>query len=127
MKKLIFLFSLVIIIFVVYIKIGSAHLLQDGYYLNKYGLSKGHFHYIITENIMGIQGSKKGYIYGWVNDKSHGSKDFIVNTHTGELKWFSKFEEMSAYCKELGIPNSNMEIETNIWSLIDNTNSYESL
>ena len=102
--------------------------LQDGYYLQRNGsgygyLSKGYLMPVVTEPILGIQGSTKGYIYGWTNPKPNQSKYFIVNTKTSKVEWLS-YNELNEKCKDLAIGKPDMNKEINLAGLSLKTGVY---
>ncbi len=93
--------------------------LQDGYRLQG-GLSshgnlyRGYLFSVIRDEVMGVQGSKKGFIYGWVKSGRY----FIVNTKTTHVEW----HDASSFRRALathGCPPSDMNKEVNLAGLRD--------
>ena len=108
--------------------LSRAHHLQDGYYLQVFGspygyLSEGYFKPIITEPILGMQGSKKGYIYGWTNPKPYESRYFLLNTKTSSLSWLT-YEELDQRCEELRLEKPDMNKEVNLVELSEKRKQY---
>lgn len=104
----------------------KSYVLQDGYKLSGFithhgwvfdGLIKP----VITEEVMGIQGCKNGYIHGWA--KSDGS--FVIDTNNKKTMWFTAIEQ-NAFLKSIGYFQNNMANGTNLAGL-QNGESYVSL
>ncbi len=88
--------------------------LQDGYFLAGFD---GHHGWILGKNlsplvfeeVMGVQGCKKGYLFGWVKT----GKSFIVKTHENEVVWLSQQEQVK-FVEEVGCPLVNMDNDINL-------------
>lgn len=100
----------------------SSYPLQDGYRLqgrfDSHGqIYKGYFELVIDEEVMGVQGSANGYLFGWVMGSPQDTMDaktyFILNTASGDVKWFSG-DEFSSALKKYGCPKSDMNKEINL-------------
>jgi hypothetical protein len=111
------------------------HHILDGYYLQgfRYGtLTRGLFVPIITSPIIGMQVSKKGFIYGWSNEgPTKGTISyFILNTKSNKLEWF-KSSQIGIEISNHSLPQQDMNAEINLpglnsgelrFSLITNIN-----
>jgi len=91
--------------------------LQDGYVLAGF---TGHHGWIFGENslplvfeeVMGVQGCKKGYLFGWVKT----GKSFIVKTHENEVVWLSPQEQFK-FIETVGCPQNDMDNDVNLAGL----------
>ena len=91
--------------------------LMDGYRLQGvfgYGyLTKGYFDPVIRESILGMQGSKHGYIFGWTNPTPHTNRDFILSTKDGKV-WWSNDSDFAKIREKLTLPPLDMNKEVNM-------------
>lgn len=128
MKKLkLTITGLILTLFVGGLVWNSSFPLQDGYRLqgglfSNGCLYRGWFFKVISEEVMGLQGSKKGFIYGWVKG---GNRYFIVNTKTSEVEWHDAGSFGFALVK-YGCPSSDMNREVNLTSLRDGLRRFSS-
>ena len=109
-----YIFVTVTILFLVLFAAFKKYPLQDGYILAGF---TGHHGWILGKNlsplvfeeVMGVQGCKKGYLFGWVKT----GKSFIVKTHESEVVWLSPQEQVK-FVEAVGCPSVNMENDINL-------------
>ena len=102
--------------------------LQDGYRLQG-GLSshghlyRGYLFSVISEEVMGVQGSKKGFIYGCV---AESGRQFIVNTKTAGVEWHDDAVSFSRALAKYGCPAADMSKEVNLAGLREGFRKFSS-
>ena len=102
------------ILFVLLYAAWKEYPLQDGYMLAGF---TGHHGWIFGENkfplvfdeVMGVQGCKKGYLFGWVKT----GKSFIVKTHENEVVWLSSQDQLK-FVETVGCPPNNSDNDVNL-------------
>ncbi|MEP2651398.1 MAG: hypothetical protein ABJH06_05315 [Paraglaciecola sp.] len=91
--------------------------LQDGYrlqgFIRTHGrIYKSYIFPVITEGVMGVEGCRKGYIYGWVIDKQPKSY-FIINTGNDNVSWLNGNNYFTEV-RKLGCKSPDMNHEINL-------------
>ncbi len=71
---------------------------------------------------MGVQGSKNGFIFGWVKESG---RYFIVHTKTAAVEWHDADTFRRALAK-YGCPASDMNKEVNLAGLRDGFRKFSS-
>ena len=109
-----YIFATVTILLVLLFAVWEKYPLQDGYSLAGF---TGHHGWIFGENpfplvfeeVMGVQGCKKGYLFGWAKT----GKSFIVKTHENEVVWLSPQEQFE-FVETVGCSPNNMDNDINL-------------
>ncbi len=104
----------------------DSHPLQNGYriqgWLGRGGkIYSGYFKPVVNAEVMGVQGSKQGYIFGWVAGRSNCY--FVLNTVTGQVEWFDSTEQARKLAS-LGCPAPDMNKEVNLTELKNRLRSF---
>ena len=100
--------------------------LQDGYRLQGRSGShgqvyRGHFTKVVDGEVMGVQGSKKGIIFGWVGGGPN--RYFILHTQSGQIEWLSSMEQVQKLAS-YGCPRPDMNKEVNLAGLRSNFRAF---
>ncbi|WP_111979792.1 hypothetical protein [Algibacillus agarilyticus] len=93
--------------------LGNGYRLQ-GLYGQHGWVFNGYFLPVVTGNIMGVQGCKNKYIYGWLANKSDSS--FLINTSNGNVIWHT-YQEMNGFLASVDCPVQDLNREVNMVSL----------
>lgn len=64
---------------------------------------------VIYDEVMGVQGCKTGYLFGWIKS----GESFVVKTHENEVLWLTA-EEQFKYIKSVGCPENNIDNDINL-------------
>lgn len=111
-----YFFALVIIILIVSALEFKSYDLGDGYKLQGFRghhrwIFKGLFAPIFFDEVMGVQGCKKGYLHGWTIDDPN--EFFLINTNSNSLIWLS-IDELNNQLMDKNCPRSDMNKEINL-------------
>lgn len=123
MKKAVVIASLVIALLVAVAALGyHSFPLQDGYRLQgrrgSHGqVYRGYFTKVIDGEVMGVQGSKKGIIFGWVGGEPN--RYFILHTTSGQIEWLAPLDHAQKVVS-YGCPRPDMNKEVNLAGLRSN-------
>ena len=103
------------------IRLIDSYDLQDGYRLQSVfghrGIFRGFFHPVVEGDMISVQGSRNGYIYGSTSiGTSPDPRYFILHTSTSTVEWVEPelfFSKLASY----GCPRPDMNKEVNIAGL----------
>jgi hypothetical protein len=109
-----YIFVTLTILFLLLFAAWEKYPLQDGYTLAGF---KGHHGWVfgknlfplVSEEVLGVQGCKKGYLFGWVKT----GKSFIIKTNENRVIWLSPQEQFK-FIETVGCPKNNMDNDINL-------------